>query len=184
MSPRRLLGGGLAALLLAACTSALRSADRAFEAGDYAAAAAGYERALGVRRSGEGADRALYRLAIVHALPSNPLRDVPRAGELLGELLKRSPSGRGAQQARLVLPLVQQIGRLEDQLQEEAASVVVLQASVDAASARFRELDATLQGRDEELARVRTSLAEARERLLRVESELEALKRIDLRRHP
>ncbi len=181
---RRLLAGAIAAATLGGCTTALRPADRAFESGDYARAAAEYQRTLDLHRSGRGADRALFRLAIVHALPSSPLCDVARAVALLQEVLTRYPAGRYGEEARLVLPLVQRIGELQDALEVESATAAALQSSADASSARLHEVEAALQGKDDELARTRASLAESREKLRRLESELEALKRIDLRRHP
>jgi len=181
---RALLSRCIAAALLAGCASAFRTADRAFESGDYARAAAGYRSVLGRSRSGEGADRALFRLALVHALPSSPLCDAARAEELLGEVIARFPSGLYGAEARLVLPLVQRIGELQETLEEESACATALQSTVDASAARLHESDAALQAKDEELARARASLTESRERLHRVESELEALKRIDLRRRP
>lgn len=102
----------LALLTLLSCGSSLRRADRLFDAGAYAEAAAAYEQALGAADGRGGADRVLLRLALAYALPESPVHDEARARVLFDELTRRFESGPYRSQAALILDLRQEIDRL------------------------------------------------------------------------
>ncbi len=175
--------GLLFVLGLAGCASALRDADRAFDSGDYARAAVAYEAALAARPQAHLDERALFRLAVTHAMPDSPVYDPAKAETLLVDLSRLHPDGPYAERTRVILPFVRQARKMEDEVAEGAARITTLQGQIDALTGRVQGLQADLKDRDGELARLRASLAETQEHLHRVEAELEALKRIDLQRH-
>jgi hypothetical protein len=112
----------VAFLTLLSCGSSLRRADRFFETGSYAEAAAAYEEALG-NGTGRGAagrgevDRVLLRLALVYALPESPVHDQARARAFFDQLMERFESGPHRSQAALILDLDLTASSLREELE-------------------------------------------------------------------
>ncbi len=95
--------------------SLLEIADRYFEFSDYANAAQAYERYLH-DGSGPEQDKALYRLALSHAVPQSPVRDLPKAWGLLQQLVSRFPQSPYKPQAEFLLGLQGEIDRLHSDI--------------------------------------------------------------------
>ena len=171
----------LALAALSACAGAPRQADRFFERGDLAAAAAAYQQAAEESRGGLS-ERALFREAQAWGLPSSPVRDVPRAQGVLDELLRRFPSGRLAEPARVFLACLQAERKSAADLEEAKVSLGEARSALDAARARGDALETSSLGREAELARLQARVAEQERTIARLEEELEKIKRIDVGR--
>jgi tetratricopeptide (TPR) repeat protein len=170
MTARRCLTGlALIVLGIAGCASVKGVADREFEAGNYAAAAAAYEEALRSQPSARRDPDLRLRLGLAYAMPGTA-HDAARAVEVLRVVPTLFPRTPAAVQAVLLVPLLEQERRLAD----------------DLASARLQlaALEGALKERDEQAQRLRTTLADTQAQLKRVREELEQLKRIDLQRGP
>jgi len=170
MTARRLsVSLALIALGVTGCASMKSVADREFESGNYAAAAAAYEEALrsepAVRR-----DAALrLRLGLAYAMPGNA-HNPARAVEVLRAMPALFPNSGAATQAVLVVSLLEEERRFADELA--------------AARLQLTALEGALKEKDEQAQRLRTTLADTQAQLHRVREELEQLKRIDLKRNP
>jgi tetratricopeptide (TPR) repeat protein len=166
---RRLASLALIALAMVGCASVKSVADREFEAGNYAAAAAAYEEALRSQPAARRDPDLRLRLGLAYAMPSTA-RDPARAVEVLRDVPALFPRTPAAAQAVLLVPLLEQERRLSD----------------DLASARLQlaALEGALKERDEQAQRLRLTLADTQAQLKRVREELEQLKRIDLQRGP
>jgi hypothetical protein len=166
---------------LAACASVTRRADQLFERGDLAGAAEAYQSAAAQSRSGLS-QRALFREAQAWGLPSTPGRDVARAEGVLGELLRRFPSGDLAAAARVFLACLQAERKSAAELEEAKASLREARIALEAARARGDALETSATEREAELARLQARTAEQERTIHRLQEELEQLKRIDLGR--
>jgi hypothetical protein len=154
---------------MAGCASVKGVADREFEAGNYAAAAAAYEEALRSQPAARRDPDLRLRLGLAYAM-SGSAHDPARAVEVLRVVPTLFPRTPAAAQAALLVPLLEQERRLAD----------------DLASARLQlaALEGALKERDEQAQRLRVTLADTQAQLKRVREELEQLKRIDLQRGP
>ncbi len=164
------------ALVLAAltgCASTLKQADRLFEERAYAAAAAAYEAALADGSGAGGLDRALFRLALVHALPASPVHDEQRARELLRELTRRFASSPYSFEAALVLELEGRGRRLRDEAERLRQVIAELAAESSRREEDAGELRAAVAQLNQELGHLGEKIAEC-------EEQLERLKAIDL----
>lgn len=191
----------LAAVLAfgAGCTAhlagdGLREADRRFAAADYAGAAAAYRNALSDGAAPADLDRALFRLALIHALPESPLHDPERAEALLGNLAAEHPASPYGQAAGLLLANQRRRRDLSAELAVESARAdalaarleIAASASAENATERAAERETAEAGERErtELRRrttaLETELATCRETVTRLEDELARLKAIDL----
>jgi len=166
---RRLTSLAFTALAMAGCASVKSVADREFEAGNYAAAAAAYEEALRSQPAARRDPDLHLHLGLAYAMPSTA-HDPARAVEVLRDVPSLFPRTPAAAQAVLLVPLLEQERRLSD----------------DFASARLQlaALEGALKERDEQAQRLRLTLADTQAQLKRVREELEQLKRIDLQRGP
>ena len=97
---------------LPASPSYLDVGENYFEMGDYAKAAQAYETYLQNNYSPANQDQALFRLALTHALPASPVRDLPKATSLLQQLTKHFPESPWRPQAELLLGLQGEINKL------------------------------------------------------------------------
>lgn len=95
--------------------------DRYFEAGSLAAAESAFREDSTLRRH----PRSVYRAGLVYALPHSPARDLGRALELLRSYLEMRPEGERAEEARRLVPLLEEvaglrrrIAELQDQLEQ------------------------------------------------------------------
>jgi len=159
----------LVALGVAGCASVRSVADREFEAGNYAAAAAAYEEALRSEPAARGDPTLRLRLGLAYAMPGSA-HDPARAVEVLRAMPALFPKSGATAQAVLMVPLLEQERRLADELA--------------AARLQLATLEGAVKERDEQAQRLRTTLADTQVQLHRVREELEQLKRIDLQRGP
>ncbi len=172
----------VAVLALSACASSLRQADSAFDAGDYARAAADYEARLADGAGGAETDRLLFRLGVAYALASSPVHDPARAHERLAALVARYPRSRFCGAATLVLELQDAAASCGERAACLQDAVDDLRAQADRRDDAAHAAQASLHQKDEELVRLHAALAEAQAQLQRVLHEIEQLKRIDLQR--
>ncbi|MGE5234805.1 MAG: hypothetical protein ACM3O7_00465 [Acidobacteriota bacterium] len=167
----------LGSLALSACTSVVRTADRDFSQGKYAAASAGYQSALAGTLSPADQARALYRLGLLCALPGSDEYAPALARQRFNLLLERFPGSPYTLPARAMLAL-------QDAADVAAARAATLEAEVSRLQGEAKLSESAAQAREAAIAHLRAGLADAEAQLKRVRSELEQLKAIDLRRRP
>ena len=144
-----------------------------FAKGDYARAAEAYETYLRQDAPPGNQDQALYRLALTYALVESPIRDMPKALNLLQSLVNQFPSSSFKPQAEFILSLE---GELEK-----------LRSDVTNRDERIRELSqeaSLVLDLEGELERLRADVNKRDERIRELSQELESLKRIDMQRRP
>lgn len=95
------------------------AAEQSFEQRDYASAARAYEAFLKTHVPSSNAEKALFRLALIHTLPESPLNDVEEATRLLTKFLETYPDGTYAPEARLILRLHGRSRELETETSEK-----------------------------------------------------------------
>lgn len=171
-------------LVLAGCASLRGPGDRAFEAGDYPGAAAAYESALQRDPNARSDARLLLRLGLAYAEPESAVYEPQRALEVLRDVVTRFPKDRSAAQAALLLPHLEREVSLATALASERSRIADLEGQLVRALEEAHTLDADVKAREEQLVRLRASLADVQAQLRRVREELEQLKRIDLQRRP
>ncbi|MGB6642917.1 MAG: hypothetical protein WBG67_19270 [Thermoanaerobaculia bacterium] len=192
---RRYLVRGLSPLLvalLAGACATTSAGDRYFDKGDYASAAAAYEKhlELGDLPNPQPA-RVLYRLAMIYATAEGPLRDPIKARTLLQHLLNDHSDSPYRLPAQLFLDLERSLAQLQedvmreeeriDSLTRELAALrsepnePVLEASPD--KARIQELTRQVRRLQKVVVRLTAEVAER-------EAELQGIKEIDLNKPP
>ncbi|HVR30512.1 MAG TPA: hypothetical protein VMS86_13380 [Thermoanaerobaculia bacterium] len=95
--------------------SALELADQAFAAGDLETALGGYRSYLDAHGAWEAADRALYRLAVLHLTNGGPA-PAP-ANSLLRRLVREHPESPYRAEAELLLALTARVDGLETEIE-------------------------------------------------------------------
>ena len=110
----------------------LAEADRAYTAGDFAAATAAYEGYVTGSPAGAAADRALLQLALLYTLPDSSVADPAKGRARLRTLVERFPVSPYAPQARTVLALMDEIDRLRGDLQRQKKSADELKKDLEA----------------------------------------------------
>jgi hypothetical protein len=164
--------GAAAILFTAACASGLREADRSFRAGDYLQAAAAYETYIERHPAARDVDAALFRLALAYTTPSSRVYDQARAVATLQKLVRGHPTSEHLAPAEVMLGMLARLDELETQAARTGERLAVLEAS-NAEAKRTSE---------EQIARLRASLADSEVEVRRLRDELARLKSIDLRR--
>ncbi len=91
-------------------------AEEYFETGDYASAVDAYNAYLRDTPSASNHDKALFRLAMSHALPGSPVLDLPQAMELFGRLAGEFPQSPFTPQAEFLLRLQAEVDQLRSDL--------------------------------------------------------------------
>ncbi|MCZ6750291.1 MAG: outer membrane protein assembly factor BamD [Acidobacteria bacterium] len=91
-------------------------AEEYFETGDYASAVDAYNAYLGDNPSASNHDKALFRLAMSHAFPGSPVRDLLQAMELFGRLASAFPQSPFTPQAEFLLRLQAEADQLRSDL--------------------------------------------------------------------
>src|SRR4051812_29223253 len=84
----------------------LEQADNAFNAGNYANAAKGYEAYLQRQSNVDRRDQALFRLALTYAMSTNPAPDLVGMTTLLKQLVDQYPQSPLKGQAMVILSIV------------------------------------------------------------------------------
>jgi hypothetical protein len=100
-----------------AFVSMLEIADQAFEVGDYATALEGYRTHLEGDVTGIGADRALYRVAVLHLVNGGPARDPSTGYALLRRLIREHPDSPYRMEAEVILGLTARVDGLETEIE-------------------------------------------------------------------
>jgi molybdopterin converting factor small subunit len=161
----------------------LELGDRSFDSGDYPAAAEAYRVYLRDNPSAPNRDRALFHLALAHALPGSPLNDPPQAGALLRELRESYPQSPLRPQADLLLQLNEEVERLRLQLQDEderlRSEIALREDRIGTLSQEVERLQ-----QEEEMEKLRADLAQREEKIRQLTEELDKLKQIDMQRRP
>jgi chromosome condensin MukBEF ATPase and DNA-binding subunit MukB len=171
-------------LALAGCASVRGPADRAFEAGNYAGAAAAYEDILHRDPRTRDDARLLLRLGLAYAMPGSPVHEPAKALAVLKDVAKRFPTTGAGAQATVLVPQIEKQMRLTEAVAAARARIADLEGELTKVREEAHVLEAAVRARDEQANRLRASLADAQAQLKRVRDELEQLKRIDLRRAP
>ena len=169
-------------LILTGCASARGPGDRAFQAGDYPAAAAAYESALQDDPGARSDARLLFRLGLVYAEPDTPVYEPERAIEVLKDVATRFSSNPAAAEAARLIPHLEQEVRLAAAVASAERRIADLEGELARQREEAHALTAAAKANDDQLARLRGWLADAQAQLRRVREELEQLKRIDLQR--
>ena len=141
--------------------------------GDYARAADAYETYLRQDAPTGNQDRALFRLALIYAVAKSPIRDLPKALNLLEELVNRFPDSSFKPQAEFVLDIERELETLRSNVSNRDERIRELSQEAS------RVLD--LEG---ELEKLRSDVSRRDERIRELSQELESLKRIDMQRRP
>ena len=171
-------------LALTGCASVSGPADRAFEAGNYAGAAAAYEDVLRRDPRARGDPRLLLRLGLAYAIPGSTVHEPAKALALLQDVAARFPATHEGGQATVLVPQLDQQVRLTAAIAAARARIADLDAELTRVREETQTLDAAVRAKDEQANRLRASLADSQVQLKRVRDELEQLKRIDLKRAP
>ena len=104
-----------------------QEAEALFEAGDYVHAASLYEHYLS-QPAPTQQTQALFRLALIHALPDSSLYDPRRATQLFQQLLQLSPGASVASQSRFILGLKSQIRKSGSKLRQSRSEMQKLES--------------------------------------------------------
>ena len=150
----------------------MEQGDRHFEAGDYANAVIAYAAYVREQPNGLEADHALFRLALVHALPGHPAQNQDQAIAYLNELVSRFPQSPLRPEAELLLQKEQQIISFRSEIAQREMQVEVL----------TRQMEELRQAGGEELDQLRADLKGREERVRQLSEELDRLKAIDMQR--
>lgn len=107
-------------------------AEDRFADAQYAAAAEAYQRFLsGEPESSVRAEKALFRLALLHALPESPVANPEMAHELFLRVLESHPNGHYAEEARLILLLQEQIEDVRQVAEEKEERIRALSSELE-----------------------------------------------------
>ena len=101
-----------------AVESGLEVADRAFDGGDYEAARAGYEAHLASLDAAIGADRVLYRLAVLNLAKNGGGRDTAAGYAFLRRIVREHPESPYRMEAELILGLSARVDGLEVEVEK------------------------------------------------------------------
>jgi hypothetical protein len=134
----------------------LEQADDLVRGGRYVEARMAY---AAIVASGVPADEALLRLSRLALDPTNPDKDDRQAAAYLDRLMAQYPRSSSVPEARRLGSLLQQVGRLQQELRRQQTEV--------------ERLRRTLQREQQDTARLR----EERERLRQIDEELERPRR-------
>jgi hypothetical protein len=158
----------LATLSIWGCSSTVRQADRAFDAGDWSLAAALY-----TQEKDTLSEEARLRLALARSLDSSSTAGRGEAREVFQAIAKRHRGGSLGAQAQLYLGLLSQVEATMARLDEATAETARL-------TGRVHALETEARARAAELDRARVALSDAEDRERRLQSQLEQLKKIDV----
>jgi hypothetical protein len=112
-------------------TPLLYEAERRMGAGEIERAVEAYETYLAFGGSENGAERALWGLALAYLLPDSPVRNRERATSLLERLLERHPESVEATQARWVQQVLQDLSQTRAVAEERERTIRQLNETVE-----------------------------------------------------
>ena len=154
--------------------------EKYFDAGDYAKAAEAYNLYLQDSAATDNQDRVLFRLALAYALPASPVRDLPRATEILQRLVRLFPQSPYTAQAEFFLQLQTETEQLRGEIQQREAQLQQLHEEL----AQLQQVQGEIQARQGEIEKLRVDVSRREERIRQLTQELEKLKQIDMQRRP
>jgi hypothetical protein len=187
MNRPRLLGtiGCILALAPAACATS--QFDRHFEAGQYTEASRLFAEDSALQRR----EQALFRTALVYALPASPVYQPTLARDLFERLLTLYPKTSYRSDVAFLTGLLDEVERLETTAADRSVELERLTRRLDEVEERARWLETLLERQElqssifRELAeRLELELRETRAQLGTLQDELERLKEIDLKARP
>ncbi len=174
-----------------------QEAEALFDSGDYAQASSLYEHYLS-QPAPKQQTQALFRLALIHALPDSSLYEPQRATQLFQQLLRLSPPASLASQSRFILGLKSQIRKSSSELKQHRSEIQKLESEAvlrregmeklesDATESlgQVEKLEADVQSLQNRIRRLKSGIQEREAQILQLSSELNRLKQIDLGRRP
>ncbi len=175
-------------LTLVACVSGSpRIGDRYYDSERYVEAAAAYERYLdeGVEsRDEEAVTR--FRLGLIYSRSESSLYDPARAIDLLEKSLELRPDSSYNLEARLILELVQEVARLEGEVEDRRrrieslfAQLGEMQEEVEKVEGQVGARERTVETLSAEISGLRAKIDSLILEVEQKEEELERLKAID-----
>jgi hypothetical protein len=123
----------------------------ALRAGDLVLAATWLDQVLALGSRAPSREEALFTLAVIEALPSNPARDVVRARVLLREVIASGGSPSRSEASGLILSFLAQ----EEEL---TRSISELKLQIESSRSESEDLKATLAQRESELKKIKEIL--------------------------
>jgi septal ring factor EnvC (AmiA/AmiB activator) len=171
--------------LLGAAGCASSQFDRLFDAGNYAEAARVFESDPSL----QGDERALFRVALAHAVPGSEVYRPAHARELLGRFLTLYPESSRRGEASRILALLQELERSERRAAERDEETRTLRGRIAELQDRIDWLEASLERQERQAnlfreitERLEEDLRRAEEQIRALQEELARLKEIDLKR--
>src|SRR5262245_2275769 len=110
---------------------AIETANRAFNASDYTAAAPAYQEYLLLKPEGEWRDLALFNLGVIYASTSFPRHDWYQATAYFRQLIAERPESSWARAANTIVNLRDQIGEQTANATERDRRIQELNAELD-----------------------------------------------------
>jgi hypothetical protein len=171
----------------------LAEAEAAYDAGDWTSANSAYRSILDEPAPDAGAsrERALYRLALIHALPQSPLHNTATATGFLVRLTSEFPTVSGAREVRALISLQTEIGSLQTEIGSFQTEIDNLKSTIASQQDEIANSEATAEAhelaideRNQILAERALEIEQLRMRLAEVEAQLNTLRQIDLGRRP
>ena len=157
----------------------LQSAQASMDRGDYETALQ-QNRELFVLHPGTLGDEALFGIAMLYAHPLNPRADIDRALEHLLRLQTIFPESRRAAEARIWMPLLQDLAERRDKAARLEGQVLELQGLMREKEAGSDALRTEIRKRDTEIAEMKRQIRSLQENLRGLQDQLEWLKGVDL----
>lgn len=175
-----------------------RQAETHFLAGEYGPAARAYEAYIRHNPYGAKRDRALFNIAMAHAIAESPLYDRGKAREGFQHLKEMFPHSPFTREAEVILGLSRQVERLRRTADEQQRRIEFLSSQIDLLRTdlgkketsvsdrehQIRALNGELERLEREVKRLRVALSGREKRITSLTNELEQLKRIDMQRRP
>jgi hypothetical protein len=135
-------------LALAGCTSVSGPADREFEAGNYAGAAAAYEDILRRDPRVRADAGLLLRRGLAYAMPGSPVHEPAKALAVLNDVARRFPSTSAGAQATVLVPQIEQQMRLTEAVAAARARIADLEGELAKVREEAHALDTTARAKD------------------------------------
>lgn len=109
----------------------LTQADALYDTDDFEAAARTYQLVL-EHPAGDDTDRVLFRLGMIHLLPSSPVHDPEAAQAYLSQLVTSYPESPFVDPARLMLDLESRVEALDARSAEQSRRITRLTEQLEA----------------------------------------------------
>jgi hypothetical protein len=143
-------------------------------------AAPAYEAALATGPSGAASARSLYRLGTARITPGSDAFDPAKARQAFDLLVKTHPGSDYAVRALLILALLDQLDAADARYQALAKELNQARERLEASGSESVDLRAEVDRQRAAAAQLKGKAAEQAVLILRLQHELEMLKRIDL----